>query len=257
MKNDTYQYGFSASHPDVTYNVKMREQKAKKIIAVLDDHYSGNLESLTLLDIGCSTGIITNVLSKRFHKVTGIDIDEPAVKDAKKNYQSPNLGFSIQDSMKLGFPGESFHVIVCAHIYEHVPDPYQLLSEIYRVLKHGGICYFAAGNRINLIEPHYKLPLLSVIPKSIAHQYLHFFRKGDLYYENHLTLWGLRRLVSRFEIIDYTLKIVENPEKYFATEMIQQNSYKQNIGLWILKHFYWASTTYLWLLRKKVNEDNL
>ncbi len=251
MTSYKYQYGFSEAHPDSMYDAGMREQKANKMSSVLGDFYSGKLETLALLDIGCSTGIISNRLSKSFGKVVGIDIDEKAVKHATENYRSDNLMFCIQDSMCLGFPERSFDAVICAHVYEHVPDYNRLISEIHRVLKHGGVCYFAAGNRLNIIEGHYKLPLLSIIPKPLAHLYLRALKKGNFYYENHLTLWGLRKLVSQFEIIDYTLKIINNPQKYYATEMFQHGSFKQKTAIWILKSAYWLCPTYIWLLRKK------
>ncbi len=50
------------------------------------------------------------------------------------------------------------------------------------------------------------------------------FKKADYYYENHLTYWGLKKLVSEFEINDYTKEIIKKPQKYFATEMVKENS---------------------------------
>ena len=251
MTDCGYQRGYSEAHADNVYDTEMREQKAQKIISVLDDHYSDQLGQLSALDFGCSTGIIANVLSQRFGTVIGVDIDVPVVRFAGMNYHSDELHFSIQDGMHLGFPGNSFDVVVCSHAYEHVPDSSLLLSEIYRVLKPGGVCYFAAGNRLKLIEPHYKLPLLSVIPKPLADLYLRVLKKGDSYYEKLLPLWKLRALVSQFEVIDYTLEIIENPERYSATDMIRTNSLKQKLSRWVLKTVYWLSPVYIWLLRKR------
>lgn len=72
------------------YDIATREQKAKKIISVLSDYYSGGLERLSLLDLGCSTGIIANSLSKKFGRVVGIDIDKTAIKYANENFRSEN-----------------------------------------------------------------------------------------------------------------------------------------------------------------------
>lgn len=246
-----YQFGFSEAHHAEMYDIEGRRRKADKIISVLEDYFQGSLHNLILLDVGCSTGVISQKLSHRFRTVVGIDIDEPAVEFARKNSEAGNLHFAVQDSMNLGFPDEAFDVVVCAHVYEHVPDPRRLMSEINRVLKPGGICYFAAGNRLNIVEGHYKLPFLSVIPKPLAHLYLRILRRGSFYYENHFTLWGLRRLVSGFEIIDYTNKIIRDPERYFATDMIKRGSLKQKVSLMLLKVAYWLCPTYIWLLRKR------
>jgi 2-polyprenyl-3-methyl-5-hydroxy-6-metoxy-1,4-benzoquinol methylase len=245
-----YQYGLSEVHSDSLYDVEAREQKTKKMLAVLDDYYSGKLEEFSLLDVGCSTGIIAKTLRQRVARVVGVDIDAPALKFAQTNSDADKLHFSLQDGLSLGFPDGLFDVVICAHTYEHVPDSRILFSEIHRVLKIGGVCYFAAGNRFMFMEPHYKLPLLSVIPKPLAHIYLRSLKKGSFYYEELLTFWELRKLVSRFEVIDYTSRIVHNPQKYYATDMIKQRSLKQVMAKWVLIVAYWLFPSYIWLLRK-------
>jgi len=220
------------------------------MISVLDEHFSDSLGQLSLLDIGCSTGILANHLSKRFEKVTGIDIDTKAIRFAKENYEKDNLHFSLEDSMNLSFSENSFDVVICAQIYEHVPDAEKLLKEIYRVLKPEGVCYFAAANRLNVMEAHYKLPFLSIIPKPLGHFYLRLLRRGNHYYETHRTLWGLRKLISQFKPIDYTARIINDPEKFHATEMMEAGSAKQKLAQIVLKFAYFLFPTYIWLLQK-------
>jgi hypothetical protein len=119
------------------------------------------------------------------------------------------------------------------------------------MLRPRGVCYFAAANRLNPIEPQHKLAFLSIIPKPFAHLYLRIMGKGNYYYESLLTFWGLKKLVSGFNVIDYTLKILKMPQKYSATEMIQPGTFKQKMILRIIKIAYWLSPTYIWLLQKK------
>lgn len=242
-----YQYEFSDMHKDVMYNSDRREQKAQKTIAVIQDCLKSvgkESRKLSLLDIGCSTGYMTKLYSSYFKEVTGIDIDQNAVKYAQENNSDESVKFQIGNAMDVDFPSNSFDVITCSHIYEHVPDAKRLLSEIYRVLKPKGFCYFAAGNRLNFMEAHYRLPLLSIIPKPLAHHYIRLAGKADFYYETHLSLWDLKKLVRKFELIDYTLDIIRDPVKYSATEMVSPDSIRQKIFLVILKFAYWSCPTY-------------
>lgn len=252
MNLDKYQYqtGYSDQHLNL-YELSNRENKAKKILAIFNDYFEGQLKNMTLLDIGSSTCIITNILSKEFKHTTGIDIDEKAVKYSKQEFENQSLNFYLQDSMDIQFPDDTFDVINCTHIYEHVPDSKRLMDEIYRVLKPNGVCFFAAGNRLIFMEAHYKLPFLSVIPKWMAHKYIRLFNKADFYYETHLTYWGLKKLTSKFERSDYTLKTIKDPIKYSATEMIKEGSFAQKIYLLVLSGVYFLSPTYLWLLKKQ------
>src|SRR5262249_35009755 len=122
--------------------------------------------------------------------------------------------------------------------------------EINRILKPGGICYFAAGNRLIWKEPDNNLPLLSVLPKWIGTYYLRLVRGHD-YYETFRTVWGLRRLVQDFEVVDYTASILAAPKKFEAEDLVTQGTLKQKLALFLARYGYALFPTYIWLLRKK------
>jgi SAM-dependent methyltransferase len=82
----------------------------------------------------------------------------------------------IADSHDLPFQTESFDAVVCQSVLEHVADPYRCVSEIYRVLRPGGIVYA-------------EIPFM---------QQVH----GRAYDFTRFTLGGLRRLFRRFELVD-------------------------------------------------------
>jgi ubiquinone/menaquinone biosynthesis C-methylase UbiE len=181
-----------------------------------------------------------------------IDIDAEAVQFAKRNARQENLEFALVNAMDIPFSESVFDVVICAQVYEHVPNADRLMEEIYRVLKPGGICYFAAGNRLNIREPHYQLPFLSILPKPLSHIYFRLSGKGKFYYENFLTCGGLQKLVHNFSVIDYTHKIICN-SKFFSTDyMIPEGSLKARVANMIVRHAYWLCPGYVWLLQKKM-----
>lgn len=246
---DNYQLGFSQLHHDEMFDEGRRRVKANKSLSILGDQL-GDLSGLRLLDIGCSTGFMTALYADRFAAVTGVDIDQPAVEFARRNNSAPNIDYQVADAMATELPADSFDVVTCTHIYEHVPDARRLIAEVNRVLRPGGVCLFAAGNRLALIEPHYHLPLLSVIPKPLGSRYLRALGKGEHYYETHLTYWQLTELVAAFERIDYTRRAIAEPDRFWATDLIRPGSRKQRLALHLADHAYWLMPTYLWLLRK-------
>lgn len=249
MRED-YQYNFSGMHAAAMYHQAARERKAKTMMAVLKDFFQTDMRSFTLLDIGSSTGIIDSYLSEYFGKVIGIDIDHPALAFARDNFPKKNLQFLQADSMDLCLQANVFDVVVCAQVYEHVPDAARMMKEIYRTLKPGGVCYFAASNRLRVTEPHYNLPFLSVIPRPLAHAYLYLSGKSKYYYEKHASYWGLKRLVKLFERIDYTRKIIDDPQRFFAQYLIKPGTVKARVAKFIINHAYWLCPGYIWLLRK-------
>jgi ubiquinone/menaquinone biosynthesis C-methylase UbiE len=230
-----------------------RLQKARKTVAIMlhvlkqDGVEPGETR---LLDIGCSTGILTRHYAEFFGKVVGIDIDDGAVEWARRNRVADNVSYRVADSMELPFLTGEFDLVTCTHIYEHVPNAQRMLDEIHRVLRPGGFCYFAAENRLRIWDGHYNLPFVTVLPKPIADLYVRITGRGQRRYETHRTLWGLRRLVRRFEITDYTRAVVRDPRHFEATEMVWPGSPKQRLAAATLTVAYWAFPTYLWVLRK-------
>lgn len=249
MNSREYQYGFSERTDDM-YDKCVREKKAITMISVLKDHLGSKIKNAKLLNVGGSTGIIDNYLSKHTKEVISIDIDEPAIHHAQRTYQTDNLTFQVADALNLPFHNNSFDIVICSQVYEHVPDAEKMFEEIFRVLLPNGVCYFAAGNRIMWNEPHYNLPLLSILPNPLANFYMRITGKGQYYYEKHLTYWGLKKLVNKFKIIDYTKDLVCEPEKYSTSYMIETGSLKQRMAKFVISIFYWATPGYIWLLEK-------
>ena len=247
--NRNYQYEFSKNRT-VVYNTVARERKARTMMAILEEFMAKPLKECRLLDVGGSTGIIDNYLSAFFYEVIGIDIDDSAISHARNTFNKVNLEFKVDDAMNLSFQDESFDVVICSHVYEHVPDADKMFSEIHRVLKKGGVCYFSAGNRLMINEPHYNLKFLSLLPRPLAHLYLRILGRDSYYYEKHLTYWGLKSLTKKFLRIDYTAKVVTNPTKYFTDYMLSPQGVKYKAAKVVLKYFYWASPGYIWLLQK-------
>jgi 2-polyprenyl-3-methyl-5-hydroxy-6-metoxy-1,4-benzoquinol methylase len=205
--------------------------------------------ALNVLDLGCSTGLMTHVLAPHFKHTFGTDIDLHALEYAR-TAKTCRAVFLPSDALSLPFKSEVFDVVICAHVYEHVPDSAKLMAEIHRVLKWEGICFFAAGNRLRLLEPHYRLPFLSMLPSTLADTYLRITAKGSRYEEKHLTYWGLKKLVANFQVLDYTKKILQDPEKYSATDLCTPGSAKQRGAILFSGLAYGLVPTYIFLLKK-------
>ena len=244
-----YQHNFSVSSPAM-HDFDGRRRKAATMVTVLRDYFEVPLQRLRVLDVGGSTGIIDDYLANHFGSVIGIDIDVKAIDIASQTFDRNNLYFHCGDAMHLDAPDESFDVVICSQVYEHVPDSKKMIEEIFRILRPGGICYFAASNRLMWNEPHYNLPLLSVVPRYIAHWYIRMSGKAKFYHELHFSYWGLKRLVNSFKIIDYTRNLIESPEQFGTDYMVPPGTFKAQLARLIVGCAYWAMPGYIWLLEK-------
>jgi len=250
MTQRSNQYDYSNLHKDVYYEGSNRVRKAETILAVLECAFDGELPEANILDIGASTGFIDNYLADHVGNVFGVDIDTPAIEFAQQNFKKSNLKFETADIMTLDLPKNSFDIIICNHVYEHVPDDRALMSRIFELLTDSGACYFTAGNRLSVMEPHYRLPFLSIIPRPLAHLYMRLAAKGDYYHEKHRSYWGLKKLVEKFSVDDYTLRLVAQPKTFKTEYMLKHGSAKQKLALLLLSFAYWLCPTYIWILKK-------
>jgi SAM-dependent methyltransferase len=223
-----------------------RRQKAEKIVFALSKYADLPLHSAVCLDIGCSSGMITAALTALSNTVLGLDYDEIALQARSPEIQTL-VPFIRGDAMALPFGTSSIDVIICAQVYEHVPDASRLFEEMHRVLVPGGVVFFSGPNWLFPIEPHYLLPFLHWLPEPVADGYLRLLGKGDHYYERLQHFWSLRRLLSDFTIQDITVEVMQH---FYLTRNGLLQSLCNVVPDAIWKLLLPLFPNYNWILRK-------
>lgn len=101
--------------------------------------YLKDKEYKNLLDIGCGTGYLIDMLSKN-HKAeyTGLDLSPEMIKEANKK-KIKNATFIEGISDDLPFEDKSFDIVTCSQSFHHYPETDKPLKEALRVLKPGGL----------------------------------------------------------------------------------------------------------------------
>ena len=92
-----------------------------------------------LLDVGCGTGPMIELLVKEFPdgNYTGIDLT-PRMIEVAQAKKLPHTKFLVGDSENLPFKENTFDVVICTNSFHHYPNPQAFLDGVARVLKDGG-----------------------------------------------------------------------------------------------------------------------
>ncbi len=102
-----------------------------------------------LLDAGCGTGNYIEKLKSFVGEVYGLELNEGMLEQAKAKFANcTNVNLAQGSITKMPFTDNYFHGVIVNHVLHHLDDPNEqpigknvnkTLSEIYRVLKPGGV----------------------------------------------------------------------------------------------------------------------
>jgi SAM-dependent methyltransferase len=175
-------------------DVSSRRRKARKILRILE--HIGPLEGKAVLEVGAGSGVISATLAEAVGpagRAVAVDVVDQRV--AREGYAFVRVG-----GTELPFEDGAFDLVVSNHVMEHVGDrgeQMRHLAEIARVLAPGGAGYLAVPNRWLPLEPHFKLWLLSWLPRPLRSPYVRMAGKGTHYDCHPPGPIDVRRMLSR------------------------------------------------------------
>lgn len=100
-------------------------------------------KSGSLLDLGCSAGSFLESMRSESWKLFGIEMSAKAARTAEER---TGARVFVGDILDAPFPRESFDVVTCFDVLEHVYEPRKVMQRIANWLKPGGIFYVLVPN---------------------------------------------------------------------------------------------------------------
>jgi ubiquinone/menaquinone biosynthesis C-methylase UbiE len=98
------------------------------------------------LDVGAGTGRLIELFRQRFQtESSACDYTGQLMKLPGQKVDIANLNHE-----KLPYPDGAFDIITATEVVEHLEDYRNVLRELYRVLKPGGLCILSTPNILNL-----------------------------------------------------------------------------------------------------------
>ncbi|MES9846288.1 MAG: bifunctional 2-polyprenyl-6-hydroxyphenol methylase/3-demethylubiquinol 3-O-methyltransferase UbiG [Candidatus Sedimenticola sp. PURPLELP] len=144
-----------------------------------------HLQGKKVLDVGCGGGILAESMAAKGADVTGIDMGEAPLEVARLHLLESQLEVHYEripvERLAEEQP-ESFDVVTCMEMLEHVPDPSSVVRACARLTKPGGHIFFSTLNRnpksylFAIIGAEY---ILNLLPKG-THDYAKFIRPSEL-----------------------------------------------------------------------------
>jgi 2-polyprenyl-6-hydroxyphenyl methylase / 3-demethylubiquinone-9 3-methyltransferase len=144
------------------------------------------LKGRSVLDIGCGGGILSDSMARRGAEVLGIDLAAKPLKVAKLHALeagTPNIDYREVAAEALAAESpQSFDVVTCMEMLEHVPDPSSIVAACASLVKPGGWVFFSTINR-NAKAFVYAIVgaehVLQLLPKG-THEYARFIKPSEL-----------------------------------------------------------------------------
>jgi len=108
---------------------------------------SGLPAGARVADLGCGSGVFTELLRQRGYQSIGLDISPKLIALGRAKY--PGLELIEGDAENLPFESASLDGVLLSGLVHHFPDPRRLASEVGRVLKSDGRFVAFDPNRVN------------------------------------------------------------------------------------------------------------
>jgi len=144
-----------------------------------------HLAGKKVLDVGCGGGILAEAMAQRGADVTGIDMGQANLNTAKLHALESGVNVDYQciavEELAEQQP-DSFDVVTCLEMLEHVPDPLSIIQACSKLVKPGGQVIFSTINRnpksyaFAIIGAEY---LLRLVPTG-THDYHKFIKPSEM-----------------------------------------------------------------------------
>jgi len=145
-QNKQTEIAFFDSHGAVNaYDVFTPDTNERLIDMIV--RLSGLPSGARVVDLGCGSGVFTNLLQRRGYRCSGVDLSPKMIAIAQTKFSG--IDFIEGDIERLPFADASFDGVMLSGVLHHLPDRSRCAAEVFRILRPGGKFVAFDPNRMN------------------------------------------------------------------------------------------------------------
>lgn len=131
---------------------RLHQARLRWVSAAIAAHAAAT-SALRAMEYGPGSGIYLPVLGRHFAEVLAADVEQAYLCGIQSlASRVPGLRLIVDDVQDSGFQANSFDLLLCSEVLEHVPRPDRALETLHRILRPGGIAVVTTPQRYSLME---------------------------------------------------------------------------------------------------------
>lgn len=210
------QMGVMASRTVIEWRWEIFEQYIKYY---LEEHESTFLDHpLRILDAGSGDGInlfgLLKIIKRNQWQSDLFGVDYNPLRLQRATSISGIQGLLRGRLQKLPFPDNTFQVVLCNHVLEHIPEEEEVLQEITRVLAYPGLLIIGVPNEGCLL----------------ARMRNHCLQRSKLKTTDHVNFYTEEKLRRSLRAFQLTVLKTEKEGFFFPHHFLQRVFYKYKAG---------------------------
>ncbi len=194
------------------------------------------LNKENIFEIGCGSGLFIEEMVK-IYKLTERNIELSDVSDFRvfNNYKFTKIDINYE---KYPIEDGTKDLVLCLYTIEHLENPFNMLKEVERILKPGGVFVLGMPNGWNIfsrimflfsgrIERYHRPKTLHInfLPKNILWQFMNNFKlewkiNRDSYLIERLVNLLFHDFRSKFKVLNNIFKIKLPSNEFFSNDII-------------------------------------
>jgi SAM-dependent methyltransferase len=154
------------------------------------------------LEVGFGLGVYLPALTEMYDEVVAIDVDEDLLERGRSlAAKYPNLHLAGDDITHSALSDNSFDIILCTEVVEHIADSAKAIAEMHRILRPHGVLVLSTPQRRSPLEVLAKIAFKPGIVNLVRMLY------GEPVYETgHINLMSENQVGAQLRMAGFTIR---------------------------------------------------